>query len=207
MIYQVLLFFFIVTLKLESERITHSYLQRPNNFPDFDRKYYHEEINKNLVSVAMGSEHYSFCTMRKNNYEEALFKIEDEKFEIDTTILNLRHAINLIEKCENDQNEEAKKNVLKRIDRMKILKKTDFVGETAETMAHIKEKLKEKVNSKLFYKNNDFDLINKLFESEIAKESSKKSWKEVSDKNFHKSLDHQLFYFKRQEKVLYTQSS
>jgi paired amphipathic helix protein Sin3a len=33
--------------------------------------------------VPCGSEHVSFDIMRKNQYEEALFKSEDEKYEFD----------------------------------------------------------------------------------------------------------------------------
>lgn len=43
-----------------------------------------EILNKRWVSVPMGSEHFSFHT--KNQYEEALFKTEDERYEHDQYI-------------------------------------------------------------------------------------------------------------------------
>lgn len=95
--------------------------------------------------MAIGSEHYTFCTMRKNNYEEALFKIEDEKFDFDTKAVKVRFALKLVENHENEQNEGKRIEVLKKIDRLKLLKKTDFVGESQETLLMIKAKLLEKV--------------------------------------------------------------
>lgn len=95
--------------------------------------------------MAMGSEHYTFCTMRKNNYEEALFKIEDEKFDIDTKALKVKFALKLVENCENLQDEGEILETLKKIDRLKVLKKTDFVGESRETLLLVKAKLLEKV--------------------------------------------------------------
>ena len=41
----------------------------------------------------------------------------------------------------------------------------------------------------------------------IARANARKGWRETAEKNFMKSLDHQLFYFKKQEKVLYTPAS
>jgi paired amphipathic helix protein Sin3a len=38
------------------------------------------------VSVTSGSEDYSFKLFRKNQYEEALFKCEDDRYELDLTI-------------------------------------------------------------------------------------------------------------------------
>ena len=45
-------------------------------------------LNDEIVSVPHGSEHTSFIIMRKNEFEDALFKSEDEKYEFD---LNLQH--------------------------------------------------------------------------------------------------------------------
>lgn len=43
-----------------------------------------EVLNKKWISVPMGSEHFSFHS--KNQYEEALFKTEDERYEHDQYI-------------------------------------------------------------------------------------------------------------------------
>ena len=40
-------------------------------------------LNDNWVSVTSGSEDFSFKAMRKNQYEESLFRCEDDRFEMD----------------------------------------------------------------------------------------------------------------------------
>ena len=57
----------------------HSYTQLSQNFPKQTNEGANEisinNINKEWVSVPSGSEHYTFTNMRKNQYEEALFKV------------------------------------------------------------------------------------------------------------------------------------
>ena len=83
--------------------------------------------------------------MRKNNYEEALFKIEDEKYEIDSLIILTKRGLKIIESLENEQDVNKRNEVLKKIHRLKILKKTDFMVESSETVDFVKGKLLEKV--------------------------------------------------------------
>jgi histone deacetylase complex regulatory component SIN3 len=42
-----------------------------------------EVLNDHWVSVTSGSEDYSFKHMRKNQYEESLFRCEDDRLELD----------------------------------------------------------------------------------------------------------------------------
>ncbi len=49
------------------------------------------------MSVPTGSEDFSFKNMRKNQYEEALFRCEDERYEIDMVIDNNASAIRCLE--------------------------------------------------------------------------------------------------------------
>jgi paired amphipathic helix protein Sin3a len=50
------------------------------------------------VGIPIGSEEsYSFRFMRKNQYEEALFKCEDDQFEIDMIIDTNASAIRILE--------------------------------------------------------------------------------------------------------------
>lgn len=41
-----------------------------------------EVLNDHWVSVTSGSEDYSFKHMRKNQYEESLFRCEDDRLEV-----------------------------------------------------------------------------------------------------------------------------
>ena len=57
-----------------------------------------EELNDTWVSIPIGSEESSsFKHMRKNQYEEALFKCEDERFEIDMIIDSNINTIRILE--------------------------------------------------------------------------------------------------------------
>ena len=55
-----------------------------------------EHLNDNWVSVTW-SEDYSFKAMRKNQYEEALFRCEDDRFELDMVLETTRATIEVIE--------------------------------------------------------------------------------------------------------------
>ena len=54
-------------------------------------------LNDKWVSVPTGSEDFSFKNMRKNQYEEALFRCEDERYEVDMVIDNNASAIQCLE--------------------------------------------------------------------------------------------------------------
>jgi paired amphipathic helix protein Sin3a len=45
-----------------------------------------EVLNDTWVSVPMGSEDFTFKSSRKNQYEEILFKCEDDRYELDLVI-------------------------------------------------------------------------------------------------------------------------
>lgn len=57
-------------------------------------------LNHLWVSVPFGSEDYSFSIMRKNSFEEQLFKIEDEMYEYDLNINSYKRTIKLLERVE-----------------------------------------------------------------------------------------------------------
>ena len=110
---------------IECERATHSYIKLPDNFPK--RKINPDDIGKvNLnpvwVSIAVGSEHYTFTNMRKNVYEEALFKCEDERFEFDININLYKKGIQILEKIgKNEENLEERKKDFEKLMKLKIL--------------------------------------------------------------------------------------
>ena len=54
-------------------------------------------LNDLWVSVPTGSEDFSFKVMRKNQYEDALFRCEDERFEVDMVLDNSAAAIRVLE--------------------------------------------------------------------------------------------------------------
>lgn len=52
----------------------------------------------------MGTEHTSFMIMRKNQWEDALFKSEDEKYEFDINMIHFKMVIKLLQKLETSDN-------------------------------------------------------------------------------------------------------
>ncbi|URD83880.1 Paired amphipathic helix protein [Musa troglodytarum] len=54
-------------------------------------------LNDVWVSVTSGSEDYSFKHMRKNQYEESLFRCEDDRFELDMLLESVNATTKLVE--------------------------------------------------------------------------------------------------------------
>lgn len=75
-------------------------------------------LNNLWVSVPFGSEDYSFSIMRKNGFEEQLFKIEDEMYEYDVNINCYKRTIKLLERLEAGENSNA---IIKKIIQLKSL--------------------------------------------------------------------------------------
>lgn len=133
--------------------------------------------------------------MRKNLFEESLFKSEDEKFELDSLIVTFQYGINLMEKMKNTQ---EKLKIWEKVKELKCIQKVfkeDF------------EELSNNIDDEILRFNLIEKIKGKLIELQNTKIGSKKNWKEIAEKNFYKSLDHKLFYFKRQEKMLSVSSS
>ena len=58
-------------------------------------------LNDVAISITAGSEDFSFKATRKNIYEEALFKTEDERFELDILIEQNYSTIIILEQINN----------------------------------------------------------------------------------------------------------
>lgn len=80
---------------------TPSYRHLPDSYPSFtcaERTAADADVlNDEWVSVPTGSEDFSFKSMRKNQYEEALFRCEDERYEVDMVLENNASAIRVLE--------------------------------------------------------------------------------------------------------------
>jgi paired amphipathic helix protein Sin3a len=76
----------------QAERVTRSYVRMHPGYAN-NTSSPTQNTNQLWVSVPFGSEDYSFQIMRKNTYEEQLFKIEDEKYEFDWNTLCYKRCI------------------------------------------------------------------------------------------------------------------
>ncbi|GAB4820057.1 hypothetical protein N2152v2_007103 [Parachlorella kessleri] len=83
------------------DRATPSYVLLPANYPKLKATGRNELgqliFNEDWVSVTSGSEDYSFKHYRKNQYEEALFRAEDDHFELDLLIEQCSSAIHALQ--------------------------------------------------------------------------------------------------------------
>lgn len=97
-------------------------MKLPENFPERNINIRNDElINSVWVSIAVGSEHYTFTNMRKNIYEEALFKCEDERFEFDININLFKKSLKMLESIRDNKNPEDCKKIMDRVLRLKVL--------------------------------------------------------------------------------------
>ncbi|OAE28655.1 hypothetical protein AXG93_1335s1470 [Marchantia polymorpha subsp. ruderalis] len=156
-----------------------------------------EVLNDSWVSVTSGSEDYSFKHMRKNQYEENLFRCEDDRFELDmlleSTNVTARRVTELLETLEDPS-----------------LSKLNFEDHLTPINFRCIERIYGKHGLEVVdqVRRNDSValpiILNRLKQKqdEVSSFRTKMNevWAEVYAKNYHKSLDHRSFYFKQQDK-------
>lgn len=185
------------------ERCTPSYRLLPRNYPfpsvSQRSELGAEVLNDHWVSVTSGSEDYSFKHMRKNQYEESLFRCEDDRFELDM----LLESVNVTTKRVEELLEKINNNTIKPdspvrieehftalnlrcierlygdhgLDVMDVLRKNAPLA-LPVILTRLKQKQEEWARCR-----SDFNKV----------------WAEIYAKNYHKSLDHRSFYFKQQD--------
>ncbi|MQL70783.1 hypothetical protein Taro_003146 [Colocasia esculenta] len=156
-------------------------------------------LNDSWVSVTSGSEDYSFKHMRKNQYEESLFRCEDDRFELDmllesvnTTTKRVEELLKIMQDSETkpesqihieDQFTALNMRCIERLygdhglDVMVVLRKNPSIA-LPVILSRLKQKQEEWSKCRA-----DFNKV----------------WAEIYAKNYHKSLDHRSFYFKQQD--------
>jgi len=76
----------------QCRRCTPSYRALPHNYPrgtcSGRTQLCESVLNNNWVSVPTGSEDFGVKNLRRNQYEEALFKCEDDRYEIDMVMVS-----------------------------------------------------------------------------------------------------------------------
>ncbi|ESQ49942.1 hypothetical protein EUTSA_v10019899mg [Eutrema salsugineum] len=187
----------------DCECCTPSYRLLPPNYPiptaSQKSKLGAEVLNDHWVSVTSGSEDYSFKHMRRNQYEESLFRCEDDRFELDMLLESV---------CSAARSAENLLNII-------IEKKITFSGSfrikdhfTALNLRCIER----------LYGDHGLDVIDVLHKNPATalpviltrlkqkqdewkkcREDFDKVWAKVYAKNHYKSLDHRSFYFKQQD--------
>ncbi|XWS22532.1 hypothetical protein CRYUN_Cryun29cG0044500 [Craigia yunnanensis] len=185
------------------EQCTPSYRLLPKNYPipsaSQRTELGSEVLNDHWVSVTSGSEDYSFKHMRKNQYEESLFRCEDDRFELDMLLesvnITTKQVEELLEKINNNTikidspiriEEHFTALNLRCIERlygdhglgvMDVLRKNAHLA-LPVILTRLKQKQEEWARCR-----SDFNKV----------------WAEIYAKNYYKSLDHRSFYFKQQD--------
>jgi histone deacetylase complex regulatory component SIN3 len=164
-----------------------------------------EVLNDAWISVPTGSEEGAFKNSRKNQYEELLFKCEDDRFELDLLVEGNASAIRALEITLNSfrtlspsalatfQLNESDLSVLtiKAIRRVYANRADEFIkmimGKPAVAIPVVLARLKAKDT-----------------EWNIARREWNVLWKQIFKKNYHKQLDHRSATFKQEEKKMLT---
>ncbi|XP_061342897.1 paired amphipathic helix protein Sin3-like 2 [Gastrolobium bilobum] len=93
----------------DCKRCTPSYRLLPADYPIPTASQRSElgaqVLNDHWVSVSSGSEDYSFEHMCRNQYEESLFRCEDDRFELDMLLESVSSAAKRAEELYNNMNE------------------------------------------------------------------------------------------------------
>ncbi|CAK9162852.1 unnamed protein product [Ilex paraguariensis] len=156
-------------------------------------------LNDYWVSVTSGSEDYSFKHMRRNQYEESLFRCEDDRFELDMLLESVSSTAKRAEELLNSINDNSinpespiriedyftalNLRCIERLygdhglDVMDILRKNLSLA-LPVILTRLKQKQEEWTKCR-----SDFNKV----------------WAEIYAKNHYKSLDHRSFYFKQQD--------
>eukprot|EP00850_Spirogloea_muscicola_P001162 SM000004S15032 [mRNA] locus=s4:928006:936864:+ [translate_table: standard] len=186
------------------ERCTPSYRLLPKNYPRAISSHRTElgqrVLNDHWVSVTSGSEDYSFKHMRKNQYEESLFRCEDDRFELDmlleSTSVTARRVAEIVNKLHVMPTEE--KAAFHIDDHLNAINLRWIERIYGDHGLDILELLRRNCALALPV------VLNRLQQKQEewlkCQDEMNKVWGEVYAKNYHKSLDHRSFYFKQQDK-------
>ncbi|KAL8518882.1 hypothetical protein ACS0TY_010010 [Phlomoides rotata] len=185
------------------ESCTPSYRHLPENYPipstSRRTEIGDEVLNDRWVSVTSGSEDYSFKHMRKNQYEESLFRCEDDRFELDMLLESVKATAKRVEELIDSMNARAFKteSSFHIEDHLTVLNLRCIERLYGDHGLDVTDALRK--NAPLALPVILTRLKQKQGEWERCRVDFNKVWAEIYAKNYHKSLDHRSFYFKQQD--------
>ncbi|XP_071706353.1 paired amphipathic helix protein Sin3-like 2 isoform X2 [Rutidosis leptorrhynchoides] len=185
------------------QRCTPSYRLLPDDYPIPSVSQRSElgtqVLNDLWVSVTSGSEDYSFKHMRRNQYEESLFRCEDDRFELDmlleSVISTTKHAEELL-KGINDHS-VGSDGPIRIEDHFSAINLRCIERLYGDHGLEVMETLRRSPSLSLPI------ILNRLKQKQDewtkCRSDLNKVWADVYAKNHYKSLDHRSFYFKQQD--------
>ncbi len=155
------------------------------------------------MSFPSWSEDTTFISSKKNQYEELIFRVEDERFELDVVLETNANTIRVLE------------NIMSKIGQMNSEELTKFrldnkLGASSETI-HIKaiqriygDKAKDFIEGLKRNPSVAVPLVLKRLKAKEeewreAKKNLEKQWREQIERNYLKSLDHCAAPFKQND--------
>ncbi|KZV47993.1 hypothetical protein F511_32684 [Dorcoceras hygrometricum] len=187
----------------DCESCTPSYRLLPQNYPVSLASHRTEigakVLNDRWVSVTSGSEDYSFKHMRKNQYEESLFRCEDDRFELDMLLESVnattKHVEELLDTINvNTSMTDSSFRVEDHLTALNLRCIERLYGDHGLDVMDVLRK-----NALLSLPVILTRLKQKQEEWARCRSEFNKVWAEIYSKNYHKSLDHRSFYFKQQD--------
>nr|XP_024382615.1 paired amphipathic helix protein Sin3-like 4 isoform X2 [Physcomitrium patens] len=186
------------------DRCTPSYRLLPKHYPrpvsSHRTALGNSVLNDSWVSMTSGSEDYSFKHMRKNQYEESLFRCEDDRFELDMLLEGTAVTAKLVGEYTTKQEElSGKAEALPPMDEflsainLRCIERIygDHGLDMLEAVRKNMSRAMPVIHSRLVQKEEEWTR---------CREEMNKVWSEVYAKNCYKALDHRSFYFRSQDK-------
>ncbi|XP_010528284.1 PREDICTED: paired amphipathic helix protein Sin3-like 2 isoform X2 [Tarenaya hassleriana] len=185
----------------DCERCTPSYRLLPQDYPipaaSHRSELGIEVLNDHWVSVTSGSEDYSFKHMRRNQFEESLFRCEDDRFELDILLENVNYTAKRGEallKCIIENNMDRPIRIEDYFTAINLRCIERLYGDHGLDVLEVLYRNPALVLPVILTR-----LKQKQEEWSKCREEFNKVWAEVYAKNHYKSLDHRSFYFKQQD--------
>jgi len=154
-------------------------------------------LNDNWISMPTGMDDYGFRTARKNQYEEMLFRCEDDRFELDLVIELNSSLIRNLEPIAR-QIADAKLPRRAQLPPFSVLHERALQRTYAEKGEEILRLLTTQPFSTVPV------VLARLKQKDAewrrAKREWNRVWREVNEKNYAKSLDHQSFIFRQADR-------
>ncbi|KAK1410142.1 hypothetical protein QVD17_36676 [Tagetes erecta] len=185
------------------QRCTPSYRLLPDDYPIPSVSQRSElgtqVLNDHWVSVTSGSEDYSFKHMRRNQYEESLFRCEDDRFELDMLLESVSSTIKHAEELQNGFNDCSvnSEGPIRLEDHFTVLNIRCIERLYGDHGLEVIETLRK--NPSVSLPVILLRLKQKQEEWTKCRSDFNKVWADVYAKNHYKSLDHRSFYFKQQD--------
>ncbi|MEW5314307.1 MAG: hypothetical protein WDW38_005815 [Sanguina aurantia] len=191
----------------DTERVTASYVKMPVGYPPLSccgrTSVGKQVLNDSFVNVITGSEDYSFKLMRKNQYEEALFRCEDDRYEfemcIETNGAAMKRLRAISERLQGMGSEERSAYRLEdaALGRVHFRAIERLYADQGQNLLELMRKNPAVAVPIVLMRMEQKDAEWRKVRADMTT-----TWQKVYDANYHKSLDHRSFYFKQAEKKL-----